>query len=73
MAGSRTGTASIWRLATKIQKLQATYGASDMAARLGPDFVTCINALVACVLAVYAVDNFPLQIDRVPPQGPEDP
>jgi hypothetical protein len=72
MAGSRTGTASIWRYAKKIQKLQATYGASDMTARLGADFTACVNALVACVIAIYGVDNFPLEVDRVAPHGPED-
>jgi hypothetical protein len=73
MAGSRTGTASVWREAVKIRRLVATYGASDMTARLGADFTACVNALVACVAAVYATDNAPLEIDRVAPAGPEDP
>lgn len=72
MAGSRTGTSSIWQHAKKIQKLQAKYGAADMGARLGGEFVTCVNALVACVVAIYGTDNAPLEKDRVPPAGPED-
>lgn len=73
MAGSRTGTASIWKHATKIQKLVAIYGANDMTARLGADFTACVTALVNCVVAIYGTDNAPLEIDRVPPAGPEDP
>lgn len=72
MAGSKTGTATIWRHAVKIAQLKQKYGGADMTARLGADFTACINAVVACVIAVYSTDDLPLQIDRHAPSGPED-
>jgi hypothetical protein len=72
MAGSKTGTASIWNAARKIQRLKGKYGAADMAARLNPEFVTCVDALIACVVALLATDDQVLKIDRVAPLGPED-
>lgn len=72
MAGSRTGTPSIWKHAKAIRRLQAKYGASDLAAKLGDPFAACIADLVGCVATVYLNDNFPLEVDRVAPHGPED-
>lgn len=72
MAGQRTGTPSIWKHAVKITRLKQTYGASDMAAKLGQPFADCITAVATCVAAVYAADDLPLQIDRHAPFGPED-
>ena len=72
MAGSRTGTSSIWELSRKIARLKQTYGAADMATRLGPDYAACIDAVVTCVIAVLATDEAVLKIDRVAPYGPED-
>lgn len=72
MAGSRTGTPSIWRHSVKIARLLQTYGASDMDNALGSAFGTCVRALVACVIAVYSTDDQPLQVDRTLPLGPED-
>jgi hypothetical protein len=72
MAGTRTGTASIWKHAVKIRNLYSKWGAADMEARLGADFLACIQAIVTCVAAVYTTDDLPLQIDRHAPFGPED-
>ncbi len=72
MAGSRTGTPSIWRDARNIQRLYGTYGASDMDAKLGTAFGDCVRAIVACVIAVMATDDYVLQVDRTLPLGPED-
>ena len=72
MAGLRTGTPSIWKHAVAIKNLKSTYGASDMTAKLGSQFTTCVNALVACVIEVYGTDDLPLQIDYSAPLGPED-
>ena len=72
MAGSKTGTSSIWQAARKIQRLKGKYGAADMAARLSPDFVACVDALIACTIAILATDDQVLKIDRVAPLGPED-
>jgi len=72
MAGSKTGTASIWLAARKIQRLKGTYGAADMATRLNNEFVVCVDALIACVIALLATDDHVLQIDSTEPLGPED-
>ena len=72
MAGSKTGVPTIWRNMVKITQLKQKYGASDAEARLGAGFAACIDAIVTCVLAVYATDDQPLQIERHAPFGPED-
>jgi len=72
VAGSRTGTPSIWRHALKITRLKGTLGASDLAAKTSVEFETCVNALVACALTILASDDFPLMIDSTEPLGPED-
>jgi len=72
MAGSRTGTSTIYYLARKICKMVSLYGASDLASRTSAEFATAVTALVAACHAFEALDNFPFQIDRVAPAGPED-
>ena len=72
MAGSRTGTPSIWKHAVKITRLKQTFGGADMTAKLGSEFTACIDALIACTIAVLATDDFVLQIDTTTPLGPED-
>lgn len=72
MAGSRTGTSTIYYLAKKICKMVATYGAIDLSSRTSPEFATAVNALVAACHAFEALDNFPFQVDRTAPDGPED-
>ena len=72
MAGSRTGTPTIWKLTTKIVRLKQKFGASDMTEALGSEFTACIDALIACAIAVMATDDYVLQIDNTAPAGPED-
>lgn len=72
MAGSRTGTPSIIRLSRKICKLQATWGASNLAAQTSPEFAAAVTLLAAACAAFEAADNYPAQIDNVAPHGPED-
>lgn len=72
MAGSRTGTPTIWNESVKIARMVQKFGASDMDAKLGVPYGDCVRALVACVIAVLATDDFVLKIDRTPPAGPED-
>lgn len=72
MAGSRTGTPSIIRLSRKICKLKAAWGAADLSAATSPEFAAAVTALQIACLAFEALDNFPAQIDRVEPDGPED-
>ena len=72
MAGSRTGTPTIWARAHEIARLKNKYGAADMVAKLGSPFAECINALVTCVAAVLLTDDQVLKIDHTAPLGPED-
>lgn len=72
MAGSRTGTPSIWLLALKIARLKGKLGGADMTAKLGSDFTACIDALIACTLVVLTTDDYVLKIDNTAPLGPED-
>lgn len=72
MAGSRTGTPSIYKFTKKICRMVNTYGASDLATRTSADFASAVLALVAACAVFDALDNFPLQIDRLAPDGPED-
>lgn len=72
MAATRTGTSTIYHLAKKICKMVALYGASDLASRTSAEFAAAVTALVAACNAFEALDNFPFQVDRVAPDGPED-
>jgi len=72
MAGSRTGTSTIYHLAKKICKMVGIYGATDLGDRTTPEFAAAVAALVAACQAFEALDNFPFQIDRTGPIGPED-
>ena len=72
MAGSRTGTSTIYYLTKKICKMVAIYGATDLASRTTEEFALAVQALVAACHAFEALDNFPFQVDRTGPTGPED-
>jgi hypothetical protein len=72
MAGSRTGTSSIYYSARKICRMVHQYGAIDLAARTSEEFALAVSALVLACTAFEALDNFPFQVDRVAPAGPED-
>lgn len=72
MAGSRTGTPTIWKKAVEIARLKGKLGGGDMTAKLGADFTACIDALIACTLVVLTTDDYVLKIDATAPLGPED-
>lgn len=72
MAGTRTGTSTIYHLSKKICKMVNVYGASDLASRTSSEFQAAVTALVAACMAFEALDNFPFQTDRLAPDGPED-
>lgn len=72
MAGSRTGTPSIWKAAKEITRLKGSLGAGDMTAKLGGEFTACVDALITCTLALLASDDYVLSIDHTVPGGPED-
>lgn len=72
MAGSRTGTPTIWKKAVEIVRLKGKLGGGDMTEKLGADFTACIDALIACTLVVLTTDDYVLKIDNTTPLGPED-
>lgn len=72
MAGSKTGTSTIYHLARKICKMVNVYGATDLGSRTSVEFAAAVAALVLACQAFEALDNFPFQIDRISPAGPED-
>lgn len=73
MAGSRTGTPSIIKYSRKICRLVNNYGASNLEASTSAGFAAAVSALVLACALFEAADNFPAQIDRIEPDGPEDP
>jgi hypothetical protein len=72
MAGSRTGTPTIIKLARKICRLKSNLGASNLEAATSTEFAAAVLALQIACIAFEAADNYPAQIDRVNPAGPED-
>jgi len=72
MAGSRTGTPSIIKYVRKICHLVNTYGAANLSSETSAGYAAAVGALVVACTAFEALDNFPAQIDRVAPDGPED-
>lgn len=72
MAGTRTGTPTIIKLVRRICKLKAVWGASDLAAATTPEFAAAVGVLQVACAAFEALDDFPAQIDRTAPFGPED-
>lgn len=72
MAGTRSGTPTIIKLARRICKLSAVWGAADLEAKTTPAFKAAVDALVIACHAFEALDDFPAQIDRTTPYGVED-
>lgn len=72
MSGSRTGVPTIVALARKICRLVAIYGAGNLQSSTSPEFNLAIIGLVTACQALEALDDFPMQIDRSAPFGPED-
>jgi len=48
------------------------YGASGMATATTPEFAAAVLALVAACNAFTALDDYPAEVDRTTPYGPED-
>jgi len=67
MAGSRTGTPTIIRLARKICKMVAVYGAGNLATVTTPEFETAVLALVVACQVLETLDDQPFEIDATAP------
>jgi len=72
MAGTRTGTPTIYKAARTICRMVGVYGANDLSARTTPEFAAAVAALVLACNVFAALDDYPLEIDRTPPLGTED-
>lgn len=72
MAGSKTGTPTIIKLARKICRMKSLLGASDLVAKTTPEFGAAVVALQIACDAFTALDDFPAEIDRTIPAGVED-
>ena len=74
MAGSKTGSKTIFKHMKKIAQLYQKYGASDIdtITSQGTAFGDCVRGVVSCIILVYAGDDYPLEIDYTTPGGPED-
>jgi hypothetical protein len=67
MAGSKTGTPTIIKLARAICRLRAVWGAGDLATKTTPEFAAAVAALAVACAAFEALDDFPGQIDATSP------
>jgi hypothetical protein len=72
MAGSKTGTPSVIKLARKICRLVNKYGASDLEAKTSVAFRAAVVALIAACAAFELADDWPGEVDQTAPLGPED-
>jgi len=72
MAGSKTGTPTIIKLARRICKIRAIWGASDLETKTTEAFAAAVAALAVACAAFEALDDYPAQIDRTAPFGPGD-
>lgn len=69
---ARTGVPTIISSARIICKMVGVYGAPNLAASTTPEFAAAVLALVAACNAFTALDDYPAQVDRTTPYGPED-
>jgi hypothetical protein len=69
MAGSKTGSPTIIRLARHICRVVSRYGAGNLALVATPEFATAVTALVVACEAFKLIDDFPGEIDS---SGPEE-
>jgi len=67
MAGSITGTPTIIRLARKICKIRAQFGAGDLSTKTTPEFAAAVAALAIACAVFETLDDFPGQIDATSP------
>lgn len=64
MAGSKTGTPTIIKLARRICRTKAVWGAADLATVATPEFAAAVEVLMTACAAFDALDDFPGEIDN---------
>jgi len=67
---ARTGTPTIIKLARKICRVRAVFGASDLATKGTPELAAAVAALELACQAFDALDDQPGEIDNVTPFRP---
>lgn len=70
MAGSKTGSPTIIKLARHICRVRSRYGASDLATKATPEFEAAVTALAVACAVFEALDDYPGQIDSSAPLRP---
>lgn len=69
---ARTGVPTVIALSRKICKMVGVYGVPGLSASTTPEFAAAVLALVAACNAFTALDDYPAEVDRTTPYGPED-
>jgi len=69
---ARTGIPTVIDAARLICKMVGVYGTPGLSAATTPEFAAAVLALVAACNAFTALDDYPGEIDRTTPYGPED-
>lgn len=69
---ARTGVPTIISAARIICKMVGVYGAPGLSSATTPEFAAAVLALVTACNAFTALDDYPAEVDRTTPYGPED-
>ena len=64
---AKTGTATIVKLARKICKMRAIYGAADLASKTSSDFAAAVGVLITACQLLESLDDQPFEIDNTAP------
>ena len=67
MAGTKTGSPTVIRLARKICKVVAIYGAGDLATKATPEMAEAVALLNIACMAFESLDDQPGEIDCTTP------
>lgn len=67
---ARDGSATIIRLARKICRLEAVWGAASLATRTTPEFAAAVSALSSACRAFELLDDYPGERDNTAPLRP---
>jgi len=67
MAGTKTGSPTVIKLARKICKIVAIYGAGDLATKATPEMAEAVALLNIACMAFEALDDQPGEIDSTTP------
>lgn len=72
MARTVNGVSTILYASRIICRMVGRFGVAALAAATTPEMATAVTGLRDACMAFDALDNYPGQIDKVAPDGPED-